>query len=278
MEEIPSADEKPINQCLFPEEKPGVQTLQIKEEPLDSAYEYDSSCSPKPIDWNVDLKQDFTGENDDTHSQPVEVKTEPYETFDDSDLTQAEQNERDLNYNANTKEELCIARLQAYVKAHSSTCYTQCDQTTERIEDVDRQIIPQNLIGFNESEDFHMRPQEQAATRDRDYTSLAESENLPKTLSQSAERQLGSDKSGRQSTSSGISTGNQDTNPHSHDVNYGESYATVTDLEIRTQRAGDMKTPRDELGCRPTKTIVSVDVEKLQQDSDTKGRCHTRGM
>ncbi|GFS12804.1 hypothetical protein ElyMa_004868000 [Elysia marginata] len=312
MEEGPTVDLKPTFTRLFEDEKPDVQALQIKEEPLASANKHGPCCLSKDIDCKLDEKRIVPYEHANTSSnlavvqlfeggnsreqnllpgdgslsvkrpncfeallpQVGLVKNEFCVAADDGDLIKTEQSKIDLE--VNIKEEACIARLQAHVETYSSTFITENNQETETTEDVEvNETNPQYLISLNDFQDSHQRPQEQSLERDRELTRSAESENLQKTLSNSSQRQLRCDQSGRKRLSSDLSTEKKDTNSHVDNVNIGDSYAT--DLEIRTERVGVVKTLRtiDSLAgssSGSTKTMVSVDLEKPQQDSDGKGR------
>ncbi|GFS13761.1 zinc finger protein 91 [Elysia marginata] len=208
--------------------------------------------------------------------QYSQVKNEFCVAADDSCLLKLDQSERDLMLK--TEEEACIARLQAHVEVYLSSVSTDYEQETKTVEDLkDDEINRPFPIGLNDSQDCHQRPQEQFVERDRDLKNLVESENLPKTLSHSSQRLISCDQSGRKSFSSDLSTGNQDNvfNGGSNSTHLGIQAQTISGVEIRTENVVKTVTTldsRDGLSCRPTKTMVSVDLEeKLQQHNDGKG-------
>ncbi|GFR81620.1 hypothetical protein ElyMa_005930600 [Elysia marginata] len=144
MEEYPTNDEKATFACLFVDEKPDVQALQIKEEPLATANEHGLCCFSKDMDWKLDLKQIVPGtcskqavvkfQDGNSREQNLllgdgslqikcpdgfkakfpkcsQVKNEFCVAKDDSDLIKKEENEIERDLNVNTEEEACIARL-----------------------------------------------------------------------------------------------------------------------------------------------------------------------
>ncbi|GFR66096.1 zinc finger protein 180 [Elysia marginata] len=301
MEEELTADEieKPKFAWSLLEEKPYVQVLQIKKEPLASTIEHGSSCSTKGIDRNLGMKQTIPGVNADTCSKPafvkftfqednsreqnflrrddsfnskhtdglkagfpqyIKVENESCGATDESNLIKTEQSERDLEFNAITEEKLCIARLQAHVQAYSPTSFTKYEQETETTEDVEEtEISPQYLIGLNESQEPKSSKTIQKRT---DYDNLS---------------------SGNEKSASDIDEQDDDLEPTVSFYHRPENEGNVdseeiypTDLVIRTQRVGGMEPPRaldsgDELSNRGIKTNVSVDLEKVQQNSDSEG-------
>ncbi|GFR65748.1 zinc finger protein 287 [Elysia marginata] len=298
-------------QLKLVEETPDVQELQIKEEILAGTIDYDATCSSNGRDWKLDVKQTVPWEYADTCSKPADVKSlfqekkfreqnllpgggsiyphytvgseaslpnyskiknEFCEPIDDSYLFQTKDSGREFKFSINKEEELCIARLRAHVEAYSSRFLTEHKQETETTEDVEeKEISPQSLVAGNESEsedlDHHQRFHEHAAERDGELGSSTESKNLQETLCHFTQRQFRCEESGKKSLSSNSSTENK--------VYCGDTYAK--DMGFQTQRVGDLKRPRildlggDGLSSGPTKTLISVNWEELQQDSDGKG-------
>ncbi|GFR96978.1 hypothetical protein ElyMa_000981800 [Elysia marginata] len=185
MEEGPAVEEKPIFKRLFVDEKPDLQALQIKEEPLALENKHASCCFSKEIDRTFVRKQCVGKpcENAGTSSKPevfnlfqegnsrernlfpgdsslsincpdgseaefpqyTQVKQEFCVATNDCDLIKTEQSERE--FKVKTEEEACIARLQAHVEAYSSTFSTEYEQKTESTENVgDNKTRPQFLI------------------------------------------------------------------------------------------------------------------------------------
>ncbi|GFS17908.1 hypothetical protein ElyMa_004994300 [Elysia marginata] len=129
--------------CLFAEEKPDVQALQIKEEPLASTSEellastteHGAICSSKDIDCKLAVKQTVPGENAGTSSKSAVVK-----------LSFQEENSREQNllpgdgsFHFQHTDGL-EARFPQYSKVKNESCAATADIDKIKTEQIERDL------------------------------------------------------------------------------------------------------------------------------------------